>query len=175
LKVSITENAIEKCIKIFSAESIIVSREWLLTGEGLNPNYSFDISRYFNVINPSSEEKFEDAILLAKEIENFRSLSQNSVTGLIASDDMLPLYSKGDYVGGRLRFGDDINSCIGKDCIIKTKGDGMYIRRMARNISKDSFNLVCLNPAWNGNPEPVIFDVEVESAAPIVWHRRLDV
>lgn len=174
-KIQISEKGIHRCIKIYNAENLIVSREWLLVGEGLNPNFSFDLNRYFTTL-PTNEptSKTDDNILLAKEIDFFRSLTSNSVTGLIPSDDMLPTYSCGDHVGGRFRYKKDIDHCIGKNCIIKTKDGDTYIRRLAKNPSGRGYNLVCLNPEWDGNPEPVLFGVEVECAAPIIWHRRHD-
>jgi transcriptional regulator with XRE-family HTH domain len=169
----LTEKGLDRCIKIFNAENLIVSREWILTGEGIHPNFTFDLSRYFKTIPAeNSNQPVDDAILLAREIEFFRSLSSDSVTGLIANADMLPLYAQGDHVGGRFVYGDDIESCIGKDCIVHTKDGAVFIRRVVKNINNKSYNLVCLNPEWNGNPEPVMFDVEIEKAAPIIWHRR---
>lgn len=174
-KIQITEKGIDRCIKMYSSENLIITKEWLLTGEGLSPKFSFDLNRYFrNTTSEASAEVFDDQMLLAKEIEFFRSLTTNAVVCLISNEDMLPLYSVGDYVGGRLRYNEEINSCIGKDCIIKTKDDSTYVRRIAKPPHGGGYNLVCINPAWNGNAEPVIYNVEIESAAPIIWHRRLD-
>lgn len=174
-KITITEKGIDRCIKIYNAENLIFSKEWLLTGEGLSPNFSFELNRYFKH-SPSEwqEIQVDDHFLLAKEIEYFRSLTSNSITALVSSDDMLPLYSSGDYVGGRLKSKKELENCIGKDCIIRTKDQAAYIRRLAKGKDKQHFNLVCINPQWKGNAEPVIFNVEIESAAPIIWHRRMD-
>ncbi len=175
-KIKISEKGINRCIKIYSSENLILSKEWLLTGKGLSPKFSFDLNRYFKTqkIENGTASNIDDTMFLAKELEFFRSLSSNSITGLMSNNDMLPMYSQGDHVGGRLRFGEDIKKCVGKDCIIKTKDGDTYIRRIAKSESGKGFNLVCLNPEWDGNPEPVIFNVEIESAAPIIWHRRND-
>lgn len=174
-KINITEKGIERCIKIYNAENLIFSKEWLLTGEGLSPNFSFELNRYFKHF-PSDwvTTPVDDNFLIAKEIEYFRSLTPNSVTALISTEDMLPLYSPGDYVGGRLKSKKELEDCIGKDCIIRTKDQATYIRRLAKGKDKKHFNLVCINPQWKGNTEPVIFNIEVESAAPIIWQRRAD-
>lgn len=175
-KNNLSENSINRCIDIFNAEEVIVSREWLLTGEGLNPRFHFDLNRYFKN-NPdanSNSIQEEDPILLAKEIEFFRSLSPNSVTGIISDDNMLPLYARGDYVGGRLKYGESIEDCVGKDCIIYTQGEEFYIRRLQKNPHTNHYNLVCLNPNFGGSSEPVIFNVRVTKVAPIIWHRRID-
>jgi transcriptional regulator with XRE-family HTH domain len=169
----LTEKGLERCIGIFSNENLIVSREWLLTGEGLDPALSFDLNRYFTQMTTRQpDEKLNDTILLAKEIEFFRSLSSDSVTGLIANEDMLPLYARGDHVGGRFLYGDNIEACIGKDCIVHTKDGATYIRRVSKNADNKTYNLSCLNPSWSGSPEPVIFGVDIDCAAPIIWHRR---
>lgn len=174
-KIKISEKGIDRCIKIYNSEKLIVSREWVLIGEGLPPNFSFDLNRYFNTLQTNeTETKIDDNFLLVKEIEFFRSLSPNSITSLVSSEDMLPAFSRGDYVGGRFRYGREISDCIGKNCIIKTKGGSLFIRRLASSPSGKGYNLVCLNPKWDGNPEPVLFNVDVESVAPIIWHRRLD-
>lgn len=174
-KIQVSEKGIEKCIKIYTAENLIVSREWLLTGEGLAPNFSFDLNRYFKTLpNQIPGEKIDDNINLIKEIDFFRSLSSNSVTGLVPNNDMLPLYSQGDYVGGRLRYAENIKDCIGKDCIIMTKDGAMYIRRIMKSHNNLGYNLVCINPEWHGNQEPVLYNIEIECAAPIIWHRRPD-
>lgn len=174
-KTNITEKGIDRCIKIYNAENLIFSKEWLLTGEGLSPNFSFELNRYFkNFPTDFSSLPVDDHFLLAKEIEYFRSLTQNSVTALVSSEDMVPLYAPGDYVGGRLRSKKELEHCIGKDCIIRTKDQATYIRRLVKGKDKKHFNLVCINPQWQGNIEPVIYNVEIESAAPIIWHRRSD-
>ena len=174
-KLIISEKGIDRCIGIYSAEGIIVSREWLLTGEGLSPNFSFDLNRYFKSLpTQESDEKVDDTIFLAKEIDFFRSLSPNSITALISTNDMLPIYSCGDHVGGRLRYGKEVESCIGKNCIIKTKDGSLFVRRLVKNPRGKGYNLVCLNPEWDGTLEPVMFSIEVECAAPIIWHRRAD-
>lgn len=174
-KINITEKGIDRCIKIYNAENLIFSKEWLLTGEGLSPNFSFELNRYFkNFPTDLNTTSVDDQLLIAKEIEYFRSLTQNSVTALVSSEDMLPLYAPGDYVGGRLRSKKAIEHCIGKDCIIRTKDQATYIRRIVKGKDKKHFNLACTNPQWKGNAEPVLYNVEIESAAPIIWHRRSD-
>jgi transcriptional regulator with XRE-family HTH domain len=172
-KISLTDKGLDRCIKIFNSENLIVSRAWMLSGEGVHPNFTFELNRYFkNLSFEKNDHTVNDAILLAKEIEFFRSLSSDSITVLVSTGDMLPLYAQGDYVGGRFVFGNQIENCIAKDCIVYTKEGDLFIRRLAKNKNYKTFNLVCINPEWGGNPEPVIFDVEIEKAAPIIWHRR---
>lgn len=172
-KLQLTQKGLDRCIKILNAEGLIVSREWILTGQGLDPKFSLDLSKYFRTLPAEvNDDYIDDQILRIKEVEFFKSLAPNSVVSVVSSDDMLPFFRTGDYVGGRFVTGRNIDNCIGKDSIIKTKDGGSYIRRLAKSPSNKGFNLVCLNPQWDGNPEPVIFGVEVELVAPIIWLRR---
>lgn len=174
-KIQISEKGIERCIKFFNAENLIVSREWILIGAGLSPNFSFELGRYFKTQSTKKpDQQIDDSFLLAQEIDYFRSLTSNSITALISTEDMMPVYSRGDYVGGRFRYGKDIEECVGKNCIVKTKDGAMFIRRIAKSQTQKKYNLVCLNPNWSGNPEPVLFNIKIECAAPIIWHRKHD-
>ena len=153
----------------------MVSKDWILTGQGLDPKFSLDISKYFRTLPANvSEDSIDDQILRIKEVEFFKGLAPNSVVCILSSDDMLPFFKTGDYVGGRFVKGGEIENCVGKDSIIRTRDGSTYVRRLAKNSSGKGYNLVCLNPQWDGNPEPVIFGADVEFAAPIIWHRRPD-
>ena len=174
-RVRITEDAITRCINIYGSEGVVLTKRWILTGIGASPQHLFELNRYLknkSVENESANE--DDSIALSKEIDFFISLSSNSVVILVANNDMLPLYSSGDYVGGRHKFGKHIEQCIGKDCIIQTLDGSTYVRRIIKNMKTKNYNLTCLNPNWYGSQEPVVFNVEIVSAAPIIWHRKID-
>lgn len=177
-KVNLTEKAVDRYIKVFEQESILVTREWIINGSGRSPKLIFDFNKYLSDIptppNYLNNSQNEDLFIL-KEVEYFKSLYSNAIIAVVTTDDMLPLYLKGDYVGGRLRYSNELDTLIGKDCIIKTIDNAQFIRRIAKSVENNNrYNLVCLNASWGGNPEPVIFNVEVVCAAPIIWHRRLD-
>lgn len=174
-RVNISSKGVDKCIDIYGQENIVISREWIITGKGQKPKMSLDPAFYESHAEIEYiDDGNNDTLLLLSEIEYFRSLSKNTIVAQISRTDMLPLYDRGDHVGGRLRYGKDIESCIGKDCIVKTTSGALYIRRIAKDESGRDYNLVCLNPVWNGNPEPVLFNVKIECAAPIIWHRRME-
>lgn len=174
-KIQISQKGIERCIKIYTAENIIISQEWLLTGKGLGPHFSFDLNRYLKTLSTDQPtEKINDNLLLAKEIDFFRSLSPNSIIKLVSTEEMRPVYSMGDYVGGRFRTGEDIRSCVNKNCIVITKNGDSYIRRITPSKNIQKYNLISLNPDWDGDSGPVLFNVEIECAAVIIWHRKIE-
>jgi hypothetical protein len=52
------------------------------------------------------------------------------------------------------------------------KNGERFFRRLIKNIA-GGYNLTCLNPS-GVTSEPVIYGVDIEGAAPIIWYRRKD-
>lgn len=172
-KIKLTEKGIDRCIRIYNAENLLVSREWIFTGEGISPEFSLDLNRYFKTQNDESlSVDINNEILRAKDLDYFINSSPNATVVTISNADMLPLYSLGDSVGGYLRSNTDISNYIGTDCIVKTKDKAVYVRRIASVDSKRQCTLSCLNPMYKGNPEPIFYNVDITAFAPIIWIRR---
>ncbi|MDD4893172.1 MAG: hypothetical protein PHH73_04150, partial [Candidatus Rickettsiella isopodorum] len=74
--------------------------------------------------------------------------------------------------GGRLRYSNEFDKILNKDCIIYLKDGCQYFRRLFKD-SLGRFNLACLNPMGR-TAEPIIFDADIESAAAVIWVRRKD-
>lgn len=173
-KVRLTEKAITRCLSIYRKEGVILSKSWIVTGEGLPPKLAVEIGNFFESDNQKQNLEMDDTLLMVKEADFFKNLNPDSTILLVTTEEMLPYYAPGDYVGGRLKSKTDIDDCIGKDCIVISKSQKKYFRRLSKNILDGSYNLVCHNPHWGKTLEPVIFDVDIESVAPIIWHRRLN-
>ena len=173
---TLTEKTLNKLIEIYRHEGLIVSKEWILTGGGFDPKIHKDISKYFSEIEKSnlSKQENDDEFLMIKEAEFFKNLAANSIILSVTTNEMMPFYSPGDYVGGRLMKKEDIPKAIGKDCIAVLHDGSKFFRRLVRNSTGDGFNLVCINPSWGSTLEPVLYDVDIESIAPVIWHRRLN-
>ncbi|MFN7097065.1 MAG: helix-turn-helix transcriptional regulator [Gammaproteobacteria bacterium] len=174
-KLKLTPKALDRCIKIYNKEGIFVSKNWILTGEGLAPKLSISIANYFQTPTPDSQGNFADLTddeLILREVDFFKQTTPNAVVMLVSNDEMLPLYEAGDYVGGRFQSSDFIHSCLGKDCIIETLDGEKYFRRLSAILPNGLCNLSCLNP--NDNLEPVLFNIKVAMIAPVIWHRRKD-
>ncbi len=174
-KQPLTENGLKRCMAIYRAEGVLVARNWILLGEGLAPKIAVNIKRIFEEVQEEQKgQPLDDEILMLKEADYFKSLAPNSILMLVTTEEMLPVYSPGDYIGGRYIKGKDLENAIGKDCIVKTRQGEQFFRRLIKNSTSGGYNLVCLNPSWGGTLEPVIYDVAVEWAAPVIWHRRLN-
>lgn len=152
---------------------MVISKSWLLTGEGLDPQMSFKLGKYFSTVeNIENSQGESDEFLMMKEAEFFKNTTKNTIVLLITNQEMLPFYGPGDYIGGRLQSKERVDEFLGKDCIIMIKSGSQYFRRLSKSSTDGSYNLVCLNPIWGSTLEPVIFDVDIEYIAPVIWHRR---
>ena len=164
----ITDKGAKRLLSALAANGISCSMEYLLTGHGfgaklinaeLSSNYLPDIEN-----NDWSEEE-----LIIKEIEYFKQIHKDSIVAIINDGSMLPTYAYGDYVAGDKVYDKDIMNLIGLDCIIETE-KFTIVRRIISGDGK-FFTLLANNQESN-HVEPVIDNVEIQSAAEIIWHRK---
>jgi hypothetical protein len=149
-------------------EGYICSASWLLTGEGDSPlvheQVKNDLNENDGLISTLSVE-----LKIMKETNLFRSLYKDSIVSCVLDDGMEPFYGRGDYVGGILST--TIKEGIGKDCIVITKEGEQVIRKLLKGTKKGLFTVSCINPNTKES-RPILYDISIESIAPIVWHRR---
>lgn len=168
-----SEEGVSRCIAIYRKEGIVLGKDWLLTGQGLAPQVSFNLTQRFAQKDTSALNYEEDEELcMIRDANAFRESHSNAVILIVSNDEMRPFYKPGDYVGGRLRYNENIETVINKDCIIQLKDGDKYFRRVIRN-KQQGYNLTCLNPTET-TAEPVIYNVEIACAAPVIWHRCRD-
>jgi len=175
-KVRLTDKAVKRCLKIYRNEGVVISDNWLLTGEGLDPKLGLNLGRYYREIQlpDKGAELYTEDVRIAREANYFKKINSEAITMQVSNEDMLPFYAPGDSIGGRIKRGKSIEECIGKDCIIKTQEGALFFRRVSKHNALGGYNLACLNPSWGGTPEPVLYNILVDYAAPIVWHRRFE-
>lgn len=176
-KVGLTEKGMKRCVALFRDLGILVTREWLMNGEGLDPRLGRGIEDLFRNPEASLQEDGplpDDLELLLREVEFFKHSSPNATVMLVTGEEMLPKFAPGDYVGGRLKTAEYFEQAIGKDCIVITKAGDKYLRRVARNAPNEPYQLVCHNPLWGRTQHPVLVlnADEIDKVAPVVWHRR---
>lgn len=172
-KLKLSPKALERCIKIYSKEGAFISKHWILTGEGLTPKLSLSIDKYFEGVDSSTQNESEllnDEELILREIAFFKSTSPNATVMLVTSDDMLPFYQKGDYVGGRFDSSGSWENYIGKDCIIETSEGERYFKRLESMDEEGNCCLVSLN--FKEKLEPLVCHKKNFKLAIIVWMRR---
>lgn len=170
------KTSFQKLISAYKNEGLNVSEKWIQTGAGNPPVTNLLVN---NSLESIEKNKFLDDYLnkdklLSKETEFFKSLYKNAIVIQVSNDEMRPFYTPGDTIGGILKFGSEIEHCIGKDCITLLKNGTKIFRRLIKNVATKKYNLICLNPYLAKTIEPTIFNAKIKAAAPVLWIRRLE-
>ncbi len=171
-KTNLTQGGAKRCVEIYLNEGIIVSEDWILEGVGLDPTASINIHNYFATPTEKELPIEDDEVRMFRDANIFKESYPGTVIMVVSNDDMRPFYKPGDYIGGKMRYGNAIETAINKDCIIHLKNGERFFRRLIKNHS-DGFNLTCLNP-YETTVEPVLYNVEIDCVAPVIWHRWKD-
>jgi hypothetical protein len=153
---------------------------------GLPPKVSVDLGRYFasdhylirpvrepvGIVREEQDQSYlqDDSLCMVKEASFFKELYPDAIILMVSDDYMSPLYQPGDYVGGRFRYDDKIDAVVTRDCIVRLKNGEDLLRRIFKSRVGNGYNLACINPMAKAF-EPVMFNVDIEAAAPIIWHR----
>ncbi len=169
---NLTRAGVKRCVEIYLSEGMIISEDWIMEGVGLDPAASLKVSQYFATPTDKEIPTEDDEIRMLRDANTFKESYPGIVVMVVSNDDMRPFYKPGDYIGGKMRFEDDINTAINKDCIVHLKNGERFFRRLIKNHT-DGYNLTCLNPNET-TAEPVLYNVEIEGVAPIIWHRWKD-
>lgn len=82
---------------------------------------------------------------------------------------MMPVYRPGDFLLCSRLQGQEIERCIGTDCVIRTESGEAYIKLLARGSHSGTYTLESYNRAF-----PDIPDQQIRWAAPVLWVRRSD-
>lgn len=163
----LTKKGAERLITAFNKCGVLCDKEWLLSGKGHGPKLiNTNFSKLFE--DDDQQESWGEEEAIIKDIESFKENNPNSIILMITDTSMLPIYSEGDYVGGSKKYSCDIKNLIGLNCIVETD---KYIlaRKIVAGRSSDVFSLIALNK--KGGSEQVTLNVELKSAAEIVFHR----
>lgn len=169
-KVGLSSAAVKRCVEIYKAEELIVDENWILLGTGLDPVSKVTIAKLFAEPSKMTHTPNDENECILTEANTFKNSNENAVVFLVSDDEMRPFYKRGDYVGGKLYHGQNLKNAINKDCIVYLKDGSRFLRRLIQN-SNDGFNLSCINPTEISTTPPVMFNVEIEGAAPVIWHR----
>jgi hypothetical protein len=153
-------------------EGVICTPEWLLyeIGEGPRLIANFDKVKApiepNSIISPAKDDEF-----ITEELLLFRKHYPNALDLKIADDGMAPYFQLGDVVAGIRCQGDDVNQLIGAIVIAHVVDGRILLRRLQAGNKPGRYILHCLN-ATTRVLEPVIYNVELISAAAVIWHRR---
>lgn len=95
------------------------------------------------------------------------SAPPNAVALEVRGESMAPVYRDRDVIVGSKRFPGQIESVVGKDCIILTSENQGLVKYVKRSSLRGRVTLRSYNPAYAD-----LEDVKIEWAAPIEWVKR---
>lgn len=163
-RLTLSQKGADQLSKLFIKLGLMCPATWLLCKNDERPYFLDDASAY--------TDKLGENLCVLREIEAFKTINPNPIVIMVSDDGMLPRYEPGSYIGGNLRTGDEIKNLIGTNCIIKTKSDDLFFRRLLPGQSESTYALTCLNPSTN--QEPIIMNLKIVAAAQVVWHRDIE-
>jgi hypothetical protein len=108
---------------------------------------------------------------IVDELLQFKKNYKNATDFCIQDDGMTPFYSLGEYVAGVNLFADQISAAIGSNCIITMETGDNLVRELRKGSLPNTYTLVCVNTRTTLD-KPILYDVTLTSAAPIVLHRK---
>lgn len=167
----LTEQGAKRIMIVLRDRGIQCSVGWLLYGSGSEPKFTGALYQELsNVITAPATASSEEANIQA-ELDFFCERNNDAITMLIDDDGMEPHYKQNDYVAGIKHYAEEIEALMGCDCIVETQKGITYFRQLRKGSKRGCYTLVCTN-LQTSLSEPVLYNVELATAAPAIWHRR---
>ncbi len=141
--------------------------DWLMEGIGLSP---LSYSR-LKINKPNTAIEIEK---IKHELQVFHKLHENAVDMMVADNGMFPYLNPGDIVAGIKYLGNEIIKAAGSHSIIQTLDGTVLIRLLEHGDTSNLYNLICVNPTTTV-AQQVIENVQIFSAAPIIWIRKQNI
>jgi transcriptional regulator with XRE-family HTH domain len=163
----LTIKSAQQLVQGFNKEGIPVSLEWLMFGTGEDPLIPRKKSEDYK-----TKKELTEYEIIAKELALFHQLNKNSIDAVITDDGMSPWLLPGDFVAGERYLGENVEKAIGSVCIVQPQSGNVLVRKVNSGNDLQYYNLVCINSNTK-LPHPIIEDVKLISAAPILWIRKL--
>lgn len=168
----LTEKGAHRLVKALQSSGIYCAVEWLMQGSGAGPRVDHtlytDSELSTSVVQPSKER---DHNYIAEELALFYQHHKEAIDCVMQDDGMWPQFKIGDLVAGVRHYGRAIAQFIGKECIVMTVDGELLVRELRSSELPDHYTLACSNPRTQV-AKPIIYDVALVSAAPVVWIRR---
>ncbi len=168
----LTQKGAQRLIKALQSSGIYCASEWLMQGSGPGP--SVDKALYTDSgLLPTSPHPIEsEQSLINQELALFYQHYKEAIDSIITDDGMWPQFKIGDHVAGVRCYGLAIESLIGHECIVMTIEGELLVRELRRSELPNHYTLTCINPRAQV-AKPTIYDIELVSAAKVIWLRRM--
>jgi transcriptional regulator with XRE-family HTH domain len=170
---NLTNNAINTCLNILRSEGLLITKEWLESGHGKNPNTSHANQVYQTKTDLNINEKLDPFLTFELEKEFFLKCNHNSIVIKNLGNEMSPFYHPDEFIGGVMKNVSEINNFNGFDCIVQIINFSKPLFKRLIINSENEINLHILNPYCDIKP-PIIYDVKLAWFAPVIWRRKLE-
>lgn len=151
----LTANGAIKLIEVFRQDGIEVTLDWLLNGMGVDP------------LKLPAVENLPLTQIISQELRLFHKNNANAVDAIVNDSAMEPWFSPNDLVAGIRKFDDEIDDLIGSPCIVQLANGQILIRLLEEGNKSNCYTLKGINPTTSD-----LTDINLFSAARIIWHRR---
>lgn len=171
----LTLNGAKRIAHALKAEGLNCTVEWLMYGVGDPPQITENLLTAFATksidMKPNEETEQEETAQISKELLIFREAYPDYIDMIVPDDAMAPRFIEGEFIAGRRRFGDNIDSVLQLDCIVHLADNEIILRNIRPGSQPGLYTLACTNPNTKIK-KPFLYDVELLSAAPVIWARR---
>jgi DNA-binding transcriptional regulator YiaG len=168
----LTEKGAKRIILALREEGIQAATRWLLCGEGAKPYISEQIYDKQNT-KKIADNLTNEELNIITELQVFRINYKDHIDMIVSDNAMAPHFMPGDYIAGRKRYAKEIKKCEGLACIVETTVGEIYLRYLRQGSTKELYTLLSSNVHTN-LINPVFCDLQLISAAPVIWHRKKD-
>lgn len=166
----LTRLGAEKLIHQAAKEGVSCTLDWLMYGIGIGPSVKGDFteshssSEMVGLVSEVEETK------IANELSLFKKHYNHAIDYIVPDDSMMPIYQCNDYVAGVELSGQKITKAIGQNCIIRMACGTIILRQLRKGVDQNNYTLMSLN--IDQSLEPILYNVKVQSAAPVIFHRK---
>ena len=147
---------------------IRINPEWLLHGLGAKPI----LPAKFQTLPSTSAASRDLNSTIEKELTYFYKLHNDAIDIAMPDDSMSPNLLENDHLAGIKHLGADMCLTIGKDCIVVTQDNDMLVRLVCAGDVPGLYTLKARNFQTQAQ-KPILYDIKLLSAAPIMWIRRI--
>lgn len=167
----LTEQGAKRIMIVLRDRGIQCSVGWLLYGTGSEPRFTGALYQDFSTTIAASSNPASEEANIQAELDFFCERNNDAISMLVDDDGMEPHYKKYDYVAGIKHYAEEIDDLIGQDCIVETQKGITYLRQLRKGARRGCYTLICTNLQTTLS-DPVLYNIELSTAAPIIWHRR---
>lgn len=171
-KNGLTLKGAKRLIQILQQSGIYCSVEWLMHRIGPGPQTLPTHAESHRAKPTHRVSEISEAEHIASELALFTQHYPEVIHTVVSDNSMEPRFSAGEHVAGIRRYRQGITSLVGQDCIVVTKEGQLLVRRIRAEDAPGFYHLSCLNMDAS-IAKPVLYHVELVSAAPIIWSRRM--